>query len=286
MIESGVDAYVLSGAGNDFLAVVEPSETPTGETIAAWCRRGLSVGADGFFILDPAAEGARMRYWNGDGGVADLCLNGSRCAAQLAFHLGWGHEGRLTLETAAGRLLARQRGDFDVSLTLPEIIGPVSRHVLALEDRGRQRSFESWLVSVGVPHLVVPWPKPLGSAPVDRLGPLLRSHEGLGPAGANVNFVRFAENAFDVRSFERGVEAETLACGTGVVASAVVGASLGKLSIPAFAQTAGGFVLSVEGQNVSGRLTAAALSGDARVLGRIGLLPGASRLPVAVRFCR
>ena len=83
-----VAAYKLSGGGNDFIALAEPASLPTPETIRAWCRRGLSIGADGVFVLDrQSSGGVRMRHFNADGGLSDLCVNGTRCAAHLAFHL-------------------------------------------------------------------------------------------------------------------------------------------------------------------------------------------------------
>ena len=82
--------FKLSGCGNDFIALVEPEAPPQASAIRAWCRRGLSLGADGVFTLRRTRpETVEMRYWNSDGGAAALCLNGTRCAAQLAFHLGW-----------------------------------------------------------------------------------------------------------------------------------------------------------------------------------------------------
>ncbi len=81
--------FRLSGGGNDFLALVEPIDDPQPDQIRAWCRRGLSLGADGLFVLDRSPDGARMRYFNADGSAASLCLNGTRCAVRLARHLGW-----------------------------------------------------------------------------------------------------------------------------------------------------------------------------------------------------
>lgn len=279
------DAYVLSGAGNDFLALVEPEAIPAPEVIVAWCRRGLSVGADGLFVLDRQADVVNMRYWNADGGRADLCLNGSRCAAQLAFHLGWGQDDRLTLETAAGALAARRLDDCGVTVALPDLIGEAMRRAVTVDDGGRQHAFDAWSLSVGVPHLVVPWSTSVADVPIDRLGPKLRSHPDLGPDGANVDFVRFGDDdTFELRTFERGVEGETLACGTGVVASAAVGVARGRLRLPVTARTAGGFRLVVEGEARSGRIREAGLGGDARILGRIRLFPAATRLPAPVRW--
>ena len=97
--------YKVSGSGNDFLALAEPLQVPSPETIRSWCRRGVSLGADGLFILRRAGAGAAvmatMDYFNADGLPADLCLNGTRCAAQLAFHLGWAG-GTLQMRTGAG----------------------------------------------------------------------------------------------------------------------------------------------------------------------------------------
>lgn len=279
MSPPAVEAYLLSGAGNDFLALVEPASTPAAATIRAWCRRGLSVGADGLFVLDRTAGGARMRYWNADGSSADLCLNGSRCAARLAFHLGWGDGDSLCLDTAAGRLAARQLDEHAVCLRLPDIVGAGVPHRLEVAAGGETRRLDTWQIGVGVPHLVVPWPTSLADLPIADLGPRLRSHPALGAAGANVDFARFSQTGFELRCFERGVEAETLACGTGVVATAAVGAALGVLSLPARGQTAGGFALTVEGTLRAGRLRDAALGGDARLIAHCRLLDGAGRVP-------
>ena len=269
--------FKISGAGNDFIALVEPSPAPTPATIEAWCRRSLSLGADGLFTLERMAEGARMVHFNADGGRSELCLNGSRCAAQLAFHLGWGRGEELLLKTDAGPLHAQRLDNNAVSLALPPgLVDLPSR--LNLEVEGQ--SFEVWGVSVGVPHGVLQWPGGLANAPVTTLGPALRSHPGLGPAGANIHFVHFqGKDRFEIRSFERGVEAETLACGTGTVASVAVGLTLGKLTLSATAITAGGFELIVDGRFEDGRLDRARLGGDARLVAHGELLPGSMWIP-------
>lgn len=269
-----MDFYLLSGAGNDFIALVAPPAIPSPEAVRAWCRRGISVGADGVFVLSPTAGGARMRHWNADGGRGALCLNGSRCAAQLAFHLGWQEE-RLELVTDAGTLAARRLDETRVEIALPPIVGrPQARR---LDAAGRRVS--GFYLRVGVPHLVVPWDGDLGAAPLDRLGPILRAHPELGPGGANVDLVRFEPpHRLAIRTYERGVEAETLACGTGVVAAAATGLLCRGMTGPLAARTAGGFVLTVTGRPGSGRigLVDATLAGDARLLARGTLLSGAS----------
>ncbi len=250
--------FRLSGGGNDFLALVGPRREPTPAEIRAWCARGLSLGADGLFVLRRDAAGARMDHYNADGRTAALCINGTRCAALLAFELGWAGD-EMVVETGAGPVPARRGARNEIELTLPAPASAPEESTLTVDGAG----IHGWRIGVGVPHFVVLWPQPLGAAPVAELGPPLRRHRDLGKAGANVDFVRYpATDRLEIRTFERGVEAETLACGTGVLAATVVGLATGRLETPVRALTAGGFVLTV-GAAEPGRLT---LAGDARVL--------------------
>ena len=269
-------AFVVSGGGNDFLALVEPGRDPTRAEIAAWCARGLSVGADGVFALRHRGSGrAEMKYWNADGRPAALCINGTRCAARLALRQGWG-EGSVVVETGAGALAAREAGPTSIALELP---APESlpRKVIAELPAG---PVEGWYVSVGVPHFVVVWTSTLAACPVAELGPPLRRHEVFGTAGTNVDFARYPErHRIELRSFERGVEAETLACGTGVLAATAVGLQLNLLKLPVRALTRGGFVLEVEGDTVDSAPSRWSLAGDARILGEIFLAQEAALPP-------
>lgn len=273
--------FQVSGAGNDFIALVEPAADPDPEAIRAWCRRAVSIGADGVFTIARRGAVVRMRHWNADGGSSALCLNGSRCAAQLAFHLGW-HRRSLSLETGAGVLEARRIDRRQVALTLP----PVDRRPVAASFDAAGASFAAQVLRVGVPHLVVTWPAPLDEVPVQTLGAALRAHPALAdlgyPAGANVDFVRLVDrHRIDLRTFERGVEGETLACGTGAVAATVAGVAGGALEPPVAARTAGGFTLTVDGVVEGGLLGACSLAGDARILARGTLLDGAAAVPAA-----
>lgn len=260
--------YKVSGSGNDFLALAEPFQIPSPETIRAWCRRGVSLGADGLFVLRRAGGGATMDYFNADGLPADLCLNGTRCAAQLAFHLGWA-EGTVTVRTAAGEVPARRIDESRVAVELPAPAEPPRS--LTLEAGGR-----SWVghrLLVGVPHFVLLWPEGLEHAPVRELGAEIRRHPAFGPPGTNVNFVRFpAPDRMEIRTFERGVEDETLSCGSGVMASAAVGLATGRAGLPLRVATWGGFELEVSGDPSQGGWS---LAGDARVVAEGDLLPGA-----------
>ena len=264
--------YKVSGSGNDFLALAEPFQVPPPETIRAWCRRGVSLGADGLFILRRADGGATMDYFNADGLPADLCLNGTRCAAQLAFHLGWA-DGTVTVRTAAGEVPARRIDEARIALELPAPAEPPRS--LAVEAGGA--SWTGYRLTIGVPHFVLLWPEGLEHAPVRELGAEIRRHPAFGPSGTNVNFVRFpAPDRMEIRTFERGVEDETLSCGSGVMASAAVGLETGRARLPLHVATWGGFELEVDGDLSQKRWS---LAGDARVVAEGDLLPGALASP-------
>ena len=280
--------FKVSGSGNDFVALAEPAADPAPEQIHAWCRRGVSLGADGVFALrrsgpraggggDDGADGGgadqgaevSMAYWNAGGDAADLCLNGTRCAAQLAFHLGWARS-EVRIHTAAGAFRARRLDAERVAIDLDvEVAAP---RELAVELDGTPRA--GWMVTVGVPHFLLPWTGDLDEAPVVEMGRALRWHAAFQPAGTNVDFVRFADSRrLEIRTYERGVEDETLSCGTGVVAAAALGLALGRLTGPVTAATRGGFDLTVDRDPATRRFT---LAGDARIVAAGTLLPGAS----------
>lgn len=270
--------FKVSGSGNDFLALAADSaaDSPPPETIRAWCRRGISLGADGLFVLRRNADGGAtvgMDYFNSDGLPAALCLNGTRCAAQLAFHLGWASGSlpdEIKIETAAGRIRARQLDDTRITLAVP---APESPREMAPKVDGIARA--GVFVRVGVPHYVVVWPESLGAVPVRTLGAALRHHPTFGEEGANVNFVRFpAQDRMEIRTFERGVEDETLSCGTGILAGAAAGVALGKARLPLRVLTGGGFELEVNADPQGWHLT-----GDARVVAQGEILPGAAAEP-------
>ena len=263
--------YRLSGGGNDFLALVEPDRQPTPDHVRSWCQRGLSVGADGLFVLERTDAAIVMTYYNADGTVADLCLNGTRCAVQLAAHLGWSN-GTTVIQTGAGHLVGHPEDSSCAALALPRPEPPLERAPAI-----GSTSYSVWSVLVGVPHIVLDWNESLRKAPVADLGPRLRSHPNLGTEGANVDFARFIDRGrIEIRTFERGVEAETLACGTGVLAAVAVGLATAKIDLPTRAMTQGGFALRVAESQDRGSWQ---LSGDARIVSKGELLNGASELP-------
>jgi|1185.fasta_scaffold08866_2 diaminopimelate epimerase len=214
--------YKMSGSGNDFV-VFDPAagasaDLENEETIRSLSARGTGVGADGVVFIESAGSGdVRMRYYNADGSEASLCGNASLCTTRLAVELGLAQAGGFILHTAAGALRARIRDN------LPEVdLDPVTEVRPDAADLGLRRG-ESRLgyARVGVPHVVVEIPD-IEKADISGRGPELRNHPSLAD-GANVNFVaRKQDGGFTYRTFERGVEGETLACGTGAVATAIM----------------------------------------------------------------
>ena len=259
--------FKVSGSGNDFLALVE-EDVPEPDAIQAWCRRGVSLGGDGLFVLRRSREGVDKDYFNSDGHPADLCLNGTRCAAQLAFHLGWADDA-VTIRTGAGTVAARRGDAARVILELP---APETPLALVLEVDGIRCA--GYALRVGVPHFVLLWPESLDRAPVDTLGRQIRRHPVF-QEGTNVNFVRFPDgHRMEIRTFERGVEAETLSCGSGILAGAAVGLHTGRSALPLRVSVQGGFELEV---GIAGPDWL--LSGDARVVAQGTLLEGAAVSP-------
>ena len=271
--------FKVSGGGNDFIALPEPERDPSVEEIRAWCRRGLSVGADGLFVLRqaPAGNAVIMDHRNADGSHPALCLNGTRCAARLAFHLGWARDA-VEVRTGAGAIQARAFGEGRVALEIPPPQAPARQLSAAVGSA----EHSGWHIHVGVPHFILLWPESLEDAPVESLGRQLVQHPAFGAEGANIDLVRFlGPDLMEIRSYERGVFTETLACGTGVMAATGVGLQLGLARLPISARTRGGFELQVAGDVAAGRPQSWSLAGDARIIAQGSILPEASQLPAA-----
>lgn len=239
----------MHGAANDFVVIDHRApflEEPAGPFVRRVCDRRRGVGADGVLLLerDPELDFA-MRYWNSDGGAADYCGNGARCLAAYALSLGLGRGGEVRFRTAAGVQSARRIGErFEVRVG--RVTAPRRE---AVEASGR--SFSGWYVCAGVPHFVVEVPL-LKDVPLLDWAPPLRRHARFGPEGANVDFVDLrGERTIGMRTFERGVEGETLACGSGAIASALSRAAEGREG-PVEVETAGGDVLAVRWEDADG----------------------------------
>jgi diaminopimelate epimerase len=207
----------MSGAGNDFVVLDEEQARRLPLAPEAWarrvCRRGLAVGADGVLFVSPAGgDRVRVRFLNPDGSEA-FCGNGTRCAARFARRRGYAAD-EMVLETSAGDVPATVEGE-SVRLSLP---APEDRGETTLELAGER--LEGRHVVASVPHFVVSVDD-AARAPLGRWGPQVRRHPHFGAAGTNLDVIAAAgDGAFRVRTWERGVEGETLACGSGAVAAA------------------------------------------------------------------
>jgi diaminopimelate epimerase len=253
----------VAGGGNDFLLFERDGRDLPPEDrrrLSLVCRRGLSVGADGALFLSPVAPGRlRLDYYNSDGSLASFCANGTRCAARYAVRRGLAEKSP-TIETGWAAIGTRVEGE-RVTLILPEL--PAPREPVRVLADGLEPSGTP--MDVGVPHLVVFVGRGLADLPIERVAPPLRWHPELPAGGANVNFVEvLGESRFAIRTFERGIEGETLACGSGVVAAAVVAAGSGRVASPVVCETRSGVAFTVGIPAGPGPLCGVTLTGDAR----------------------
>ncbi len=244
----------MSGTGNDFILIDHRTPFLPKEEMPAFakavCERRFSVGADGLIFLEKSATADfRWQFLNGDGSWAEMCGNGARCAARFAHAKGIA-PAQMRFETVAG-LIEAEVVDHSVKLKMTPPVG------LRLDERveinGQEQVVHS--LNTGVPHAVL-FMAEIDKAPVLEWGRIVRFHEHFQPAGTNVNFVgRKAGNALLVRTYERGVEGETMACGTGAVASAIIAGALGYVQAPVQVTTSGGEQLVIhyrlEGREVS-----------------------------------
>jgi len=262
---AGTPFFKMSGSGNDFVVFDARAgiadQLDAADMIRRLCARGTGVGADGVVFIEPAAGAVfGMRYHNADGTRAELCGNAALCSTRLAVELGLAGEGEeFEFETDSGRIRARFRGGN------PEIdLAPVSDVAATAPaippETGEERI--GYAVA-GVPHLVVACAD-ADQADVPRRGASLRRHASL-PNGANVNFVSPSAARWRYRTYERGVEAETLACGTGAVATAILLAEWGRTGDTAELVASSGEVLSVRLRRL-GDAWHPSLSGPARIV--------------------
>jgi diaminopimelate epimerase len=270
----------MAGAGNDFVIIDNRSGriADATELTRRICTRRLSVGADGLILIETSAKATfRMRYLNSDGSQADFCANGTRCAARFAF-VNVIAPRRMTIETDAGVIGAEVSEGGAVTLSLPSPRGFVAHRPLDVNDKTIEGSF----ITVGVPHYVIflrgdpstALGTGLWSQQIEPLGRAIRTHRDLAPAGANVNFVVVRDfGSIEVRTYERGVEAETLACGSGVVASVATSALFGKVRTPVNVLTRSGISVEVSFTLAGSELHDVKLKGDARLIYRATLTP-------------
>lgn len=263
----------MAGGGNDFVVIDNRTVkiADPGELTRRICTRALSVGADGLILIESSARATfRMRYYNSDGGLATFCGNGTRCAARFAF-LNVIAGRKMTIETDAGIVGAEIGEGGQVTLSLPAPRSFQAQRPLAIGGQTVRGSS----IMVGVPHYVVFLRENLWAQDIAPLGSAIRKHPDLVPdGGANANFVVVRdEHSIEVRTYERGVENETYACGSGVVASAVTSALFGRVKSPVSVLTRSGITLEVSFAIRDGYADEVRLKGDARLIYRATITP-------------
>ena len=252
----------MNGAGNDFILI----DNRMGDVrldrsqIARLCDRHRGIGADGVLLLEKPGNRAdfRMRYFNADGGEAEMCGNGARCFARFANKVAAAKE-KISFETQAGVISAELKGDL-VTLGMTE---PTDLRLhLELGIAGENKTVH--FVNSGVPHVVIPVPN-IDDVDVRREGAAVRYHKIFSPSGTNVNFIdKRGAKKIAIRTYERGVEDETLACGTGIVASALIFGATEGCHGPMTVLARGGDELQVGFETVAGRFCNVTLTGPAQ----------------------
>ena len=211
--------YKMQGAGNDFVVIDHQPGLDYAAFARKVCDRHLGVGADGVLVLEASTTADhRMRIINADGSEAEMCGNGARCMAVYIVHKFAVVPEQFTIETLAGKLHASAKEETScVQLSEPK------DYRANIELRIGEQKLTAHFINTGVPHTVI-FVTGLGDFDVHGLGRVIRHHPAFGAKGTNVNFVeRVKDGVVAVRTYERGVEAETMACGTGSVASALIG---------------------------------------------------------------
>ena len=229
----------LHGNGNDFILIDEYGrevipETEKSAFAQRFCDRRCGIGADGIlFISRSRRANLRMRIFNPDGSEAEMCGNGLFCVVKYSVEAGHIMLGAIKIETLAGDITVEVRKSLEEIWAKADM--PVSEPLLELELAG----FKVFALDVGVPHAII-FVDDL-DIPVAEIAPKIR-FDPVFPRGANVNFVLVEHGCLRIRTYERGVEAETLSCGTGIVACAVIANRLGKVGDEVNVQTKGGLL--------------------------------------------
>ncbi len=239
-----IEFYKMSGSGNDFIIIDNMDLSLNVGDLPSFarkiCQRKISTGADGLVLIEPSTRANfRWRFYNSDGSTAEMCGNAARCVARLAHLKGIAGE-KLSFETLSGIINAEvQNGVPKVKLTDPSAVSVDQK--IAVDGR----EFALDVVDTGVPH-AVNFVEDVASFDVFNWGRKIRYHERFQPKGTNVNFVAVIDRlTLKVRTYERGVENETLACGTGAVAAVLAAAQRNLVDSPAYALVQSGETLRI-----------------------------------------
>jgi diaminopimelate epimerase len=256
----GLTFTKISGSGNDFILFDNREKALDGDLrkfVRKVCSRRLGVGADGVLLLGKSAEhDFSMRYFNADGGEAEMCGNGARCIAYFALQIGAARE-RMSFQAKDSPHTAEVRGSrVKVSLRDPAQIQ------LGIDLELGEKMLSVHFVNTGVPHVVV-LTTDVENAEVVTVGREIRNHPRFAPAGTNADFAQVTgSHSLRIRTYERGVEDETLACGTGATASAILAHVLKKVEPPVSVTTQSGEILIIHFQNEKGTVSSVFLEGD------------------------
>ena len=257
--------FKMSGSGNDFIIVdnrekaVKDNDLPG--FIQRICRRKISVGADGFILIEPSDKADfKWRFFNSDGSKAEMCGNGARCVSRFAYVNGIAGE-NLSFETAAG-VVSGQVKDDRVKVKMPDPVELRLDYSIDLKNG----PVTVCSVNTGVPHVVV-MNETVEDINVFELGREIRFHEAFTPAGTNVNFIcQQKQGHLAIRTYERGVENETLACGTGSIAAALITSCKAKWQSPINLVTRSGESLTIYFKKDGSSFSDIFLEGDARII--------------------
>ena len=238
--------WKMHGAGNDFIMVDDRERTfPASDHpwIEATATRRFGVGADGVILIRPSdcsEADFRMVFYNPDGSEVEMCGNGARCIARLAADLGVAGQ-NMAFDTIAGLIHGEVHADSSVTIGLTD---PFDwKFNQSIELFGQTYTYHQ--VNTGVPHVVIEM-EDLAGMDIMKLGAAIRYHENFAPKGTNANFIQITgPDALTVRTYERGVEGETLACGTGMTACGLIASKLGKVSKPVKVTCAAGDVIEI-----------------------------------------
>jgi diaminopimelate epimerase len=260
-----IEFYKMSGSGNDFIIIdnrdlsLNISDLPA--FVRKVCARKISIGADGLFLIEPSKSvDFKWQFFNADGSMAEMCGNGSRCVARYAYLKGIAGK-KMSFETIAGIISAEVKDDVvKVKLTDPSEV----KTGIKIEAGGQTFILDS--VDTGVPHAVVFVDDP-DNCDVYNNGRAIRYHEYFAPRGTNADFIAVIDrHKIRVRTYERGVENETLACGTGMVAAALTAAQRGLVESPVDVLVQSGETLRIYFENKNGLWREIYLEGSVKIV--------------------
>jgi len=254
----------MSGSGNDFVIIdnrvpVMPNENKR-EFARKVCEPKSSVGADGvIFIENSDVADFKWDFYNNDGSSAEMCGNGGRCAARFACENKIA-PANLSFETAAGIITAEVNGS-----TVKVKLTPPADFLQNIDNDLNGVSYNVDSLNTGVPHAII-YCDDLDAVDIQSVGRAVRFHPKFAPAGTNVDWVQKKNgNALSIRTYERGIEAETLACGTGAVASAVLASYRHQVKPPIEVETRGGDILKIDFQSSGKMIQEVYLEGPAKI---------------------